>query len=113
MSKKVSRWDLKNALKLVGLDPSDENVEKLNEFRGVDEELKTELTEPENKGNLVSVGIVQIGAEFLIVKVPFKMEDAEVVFKTDLEARALLERGRVEAELKSLEYRTTRKGEKK
>lgn len=118
--KKITKWDLKAAAKLVGLEWNAETEAKINELRGVapaapttfeevEELIKdTEPSEEVQSKSLIALAVVQVNKDFLVVKVPFNLEDAQVIKKVDNEARAVLERDRAEAETKKDEYKRRR-----
>lgn len=117
--KKVTKWDLKAAAKLVGLEWNSETEAKINELRGVAptapqtkeeeaEEAVAEVQAQSDTKNLTALAVVQVDKDFLVVKVPFNLEDAQIIKKVDNEARAVLERDRAEAEVKKEEFRRRR-----
>lgn len=102
----VSRWDLKKALKIIGVDSTNEdNVKKLQQtFLSSPEEIQEETEEEANKrfeslpGNNVCFGIVD-GSDnhYLVIKAKFDLTQVEICGKFDNEARAVHERGKLEA----------------
>ncbi len=116
---KVSKWDIKKALKLLGLEVNEQNLSKVDELRGVASNKDTDKQEESQQETLVLtddsetatiVGIVRVNNNsYNVVKVKVNLREVEVIYNTDSEPRAILERGKAEAELKSLEFRKLKK----
>ncbi len=116
---KVSKWDIKKALKLLGLEVNEQNLSKVDELRGVASNKDTDKQEESQQETLVLtddsetatiVGIVRVNNNsYNVVKAKVNLQEVEVIYNTDSEPRAILERGKAEAELKSLEFRKLKK----
>jgi len=115
MDKKPSKWDFKKALRMIGVDPNEGNIEKLKlidelnipkdtAYDIVDDDQETESTN-DLVNERVTFGIIEENNHFKVLKVPFALTDAQVCGTYDSEARAILERGKLEAEHRRLEFK--------
>ena len=129
MANKIGKWDLKRVAKLLGLEWSTETEQKLvsltqpnesSEFGPILLEEKPDTlidnihskpSEPEHTGFCIVES--DNGRTFNVCKLKFDLTEVEISGKYDTEARAIFERGKLEADNRANEFRKRRQNDKK
>jgi hypothetical protein len=129
MANKINKWDLKRVAKLLGLEWSNETEKKLTSLtqpvtvsdsissennEGVDNDIVLSspdplpiMSEPEYTGFCIIE--TDNGRSFNVCKFKFNLTDVEICGKYDTESRAIFERGKLEANNRSEQFRKRRK----
>lgn len=105
--KKLSKWDMKKAVKLLGLDWNDETEKKVKSLAGLAEEsaepetklgqglLKalTETLDAEEANDVkrVTYDIVHEGKKHKLLEITFRVGDARLLLESDSEPKCIME----------------------
>lgn len=114
--KKPSKWDFKRALRMIGVDPNENNIEKLKVIETLATPETNEVTpiienNTSDNNERVMFGIHEENGVYQVVKIHYNLTEAQICGKYDSEPRAVLERGKLEAEERRNNFKRKQKEE--